>query len=80
MTAATTCWYTIDVDGQPPLPGWYEVLFEGWDEDNGPTAFKYWDGDLWRHTPYSPQCAFGNYDTTGERWRGALTPHGGMYV
>ena len=79
MTAATACWFSIDVDGQPPLPGWYDVLYEG-ENDPRQMSSLYWDGDFWRYTPHSTQCGFGNYDTPGERWRGAVTSHGGYYV
>lgn len=79
MTTDTTPWYFIDTDGQPPLPGWYEVLYDGTDDEDE-ADFLYWDGDFWRFSPTGAQSGFGNYDTTGERWRGATTPNGGKYV
>lgn len=78
--AATTPWFLIDVDGQPPGPGWYDVLYEGQDEEQLDTRL-YWDGAVWRvHPRIADAACFGNFDTTGERWRGAATPIGGMYV
>lgn len=80
ITTATE-WYTIDVDGQPDKPGWYECLYEGEAEDIDTPETLYWDGYYWRLWPGAQDTAsFGNYDTAGERWRGAATPHGGFYV
>lgn len=76
MATLVTAWYAIDVDGHPDKAGWYECMYE----DDEQSTMLYWDGACWRYNPVSGQTAFGNYDTLGERWRGALTPHGGLYV
>lgn len=61
-----TRWYTIDVDGQPHRAGMYDVLYEGQDE---PPFQLLWDGTAWLDEHGRP-TEFGNYATTGERWRG----------
>lgn len=77
----TTPWYTLDADGPPITPGWYECLFEGDDEDDEEAVeMIYWNGLQWLTSPAGLPSVFGTGITTGERWRGALTPQGGMYV
>lgn len=82
MTTPATCtpWFDCMSD-DPPAPGWYDVLYLGEPDDTDDPARMYWDGEIWKFHPDSPHpSAFGNFDTEGERWRGAATPIGGMYV
>lgn len=69
VVSAVTRWFSIDKDGQPQLPGWYEILYDGEDEDARPLKF-WWAGLSWFVHPNGPASAFGNENTAGERWRG----------
>lgn len=74
----TTPWFWIDTDGQPEKPGWYEVLYQG--EEEGQQTRLWWSGGSWLYGPDgTTETYFGNHADTGERWRGAATPIGGMY-
>jgi hypothetical protein len=71
-----TRWFSIDDDGQPVRPGWYENLYEH-DEDLPPEEsgeMGYWDGSQWLWGPEEGATAFGNSNTRGERWRGLSAP------
>ena len=66
-----TEWFSVD-DGQPTIPGLYEVAYSFETGMNYDYEFdlSYWDGSLWlRHKGGFP-LSFGNEDTKGERWRG----------
>lgn len=67
-----TRWFSIDKDGQPIRKGWYEVLYDSDKARNADGATLYWDGIFWIHDcdDRHSRCAFGNYRTRGERWRG----------
>lgn len=70
---ALSRWFSIDKDGQPTLPGRYEVRYI-WEEDDHPNlipTFYFWNGSTWlRAKGDRQQLEFGNTNTEGERWRG----------
>ena len=67
-----TRWFSIDKDGQPARPGWYEVLYHLEKARHADGTTLYWGGLYWRHEESDPLsiCGFGNWVTYGERWRG----------
>lgn len=73
---AVTRWFSIDDDGQPTLPGWYECLYACDQGESYPTM-NYWDGRAWvvDGDLDSPRLTFGNETTFGERWRGLVEPY-----
>lgn len=75
MTAEFTRWFSIDDDGQPVRPGWYDVLysFEAHENIRNPGVY-YWDGAVWRSDPEKGSLRFGNSHTNGEQWRGLTAP------
>jgi hypothetical protein len=67
---AVTRWFSIDDDGQPTLPGWYECLY-ACDRDANNSTMNYWDGHAWVVDEKTPtRLTFGNEVTWQERWRG----------
>ena len=73
MSGKYTRWFSIDKDGQPTAPGWYDTLYS-WEPDDLPDhkiSISYWDGEQWIWSPEFPDpLEFGNVNTKGERWRG----------
>lgn len=67
-----TRWFHIDVDGNPRVPGYYEVLYSDQHEDEVMPSTIYWDGRQWLLVANDVgfPLSFGNCDTAGERWRG----------
>lgn len=67
-----TPWFSIDEDGHPARPGFYEVLYAWELEDNADGTTMYWDGAFWRRHERFPPSSYGNAHTSGERWRGLM--------
>lgn len=68
VVSAVTRWFSIDEDGQPQLPGWYDNRYR--DVEEGCPERGWWDGAQWLWGPGGPPTYFGNRDTAGEFWRG----------
>lgn len=69
-----TRWFSIDEDGQPTRPGWYDTLYS-WEPEDYPEhsiTTAYWNGThwMWEKEDSLYRLSFGNEDTAGERWRG----------
>jgi len=62
-------WFTIDVDGQPPAKGWWDILWAVSDDRAEPVR-AWWDGRRWRVRPRGRALKFGNNGIKGDRWRG----------
>jgi hypothetical protein len=69
---AVTRWFSIDEDGQPELPGYYDVAYGFQRDENDSAGYdrRYWSGAIWQEYEDGKRLSFGNEDTAGERWRG----------
>lgn len=67
-----TPWFSIDDDGQPTRPGWYEVLYLHELECDAGGTTMYWDGKDWSREKGLERAMYGNTFTHGERWRGLV--------
>lgn len=63
-------WCYIDIEGQPKNAGFYDVLYET-DRIDDKLTTLYYNGNKWCSNTRYPYdyTAFGNYSTSGERYR-----------
>lgn len=74
MKPEFTRWFSIDKDGNPARPGYYEVLFQSVQERPNSWFTRYWTGTSWQHYKEGTPSLFGVPPTPGERWRGLVAP------
>jgi hypothetical protein len=70
MSAKLTPWFNLDRDGNPTLPGWYDVRYKS--RRNAHYKRRYFDGEKWRFGPEAGATLFGNEPGAKrhEHWRG----------
>jgi len=68
---AVTRWFNVVDDGNPQLPGWYDVLYSFEPKDIDRPSRYWWDGQRWRVYENSPvDSSFGNSYPVDDHWRG----------
>lgn len=70
MAIKFTPWFSIDKDGHPIRPGWYEVLYAHEEEEEADGTTRYWDGKIWCGGKGGMCVLYGSGNTRHERWRG----------
>jgi len=73
MAIEFTRWFSINKDGNPARPGFYDVAYASDTAESADTV-RYWDGARWCHNDEREWTCFGHGDTRGERWRGLTAP------
>lgn len=74
MKAEFTKWFSINAEGNPVRPGYYEVLYSTDRAEVSEGRTRYWTGSQWSRDDKNGFTLFGHRDTRGERWRGLVHP------
>jgi len=64
---ATSPWFPALVN--PCRPGWYEILWAGFTDENLPNGRWRWDGQVWRDATNRPRQMW-----VHDQWRGLAAP------